>query len=54
MAAVRRGLAVVGIVLAAGAVALDNRRVGWAAIALLLVSLLLRLAERLRRPGHPA
>lgn len=43
IAALRRGLAVAGFVLAAGAVALDNRWAGWAAIALLSLSFLLRL-----------
>jgi hypothetical protein len=52
MTALHRGLAVVGFVLAAGAVAFDDRRAGWGAIGLLAVALLLRLASRFRRGVH--
>jgi hypothetical protein len=47
----RHGLAIVGFVLALFSVALDNSIIGWAAIAVLLASALLRLATASR--GRP-
>jgi hypothetical protein len=44
----RIGFALAGFVVGAASVALDDHRLGWAAIALLLVSFILRL---LNRPG---
>jgi hypothetical protein len=41
-------LALGGFVVAALSVALDDHRLGWLAIALLLISLLLRLTQRKR------
>ena len=49
LSALRIGLALGGFVVAVLAIALENHRVGWAAIALLLGSLILRLIQR-RRP----
>jgi hypothetical protein len=46
--AARLGFAVAGFVFALGAVVLDDHRVAWGAIALLAVSLLLRLVTRRR------
>ena len=45
---VRRGLALAGYALAALAIAFEEHRVGWLAIALLVASLLLRLLDRRR------
>jgi hypothetical protein len=45
---VRIGFAVAGFVLALISIALNNSRLGWAAIALLLVSLFARLTIRKR------
>jgi hypothetical protein len=42
----RVGLALAGFVAAVAAVALDDRQVGWGAIALLLGSLIVRLLQR--------
>ena len=39
----RLGLAVAGFLMALLSVALDNRQIGWAAIALLIGSLILRI-----------
>jgi hypothetical protein len=44
----RVGFAVAGFVLALISIALDHHRLGWAAIALLLVSVLARLTIRTR------
>jgi len=44
----RVGFAVAGFVLALISIALDHTRLGWAAIALLLVSVLVRLTIRKR------
>jgi hypothetical protein len=45
----RIGLALGGFVVAVLAIALEDHRVGWAAIALLIGSLIVRLIQR-RRP----
>jgi hypothetical protein len=42
----RVGLALAGFAAAVAAVALDDRQVGWGAIALLLGSLIVRLLQR--------
>ena len=47
----RIGLAVAGFILAVLGVAWDDRRLGWAAIALLTTYLILRLAFRERGRG---
>ena len=52
MHAARRGLAVAGFVFAVAAVVLDDLRLGWAAIALLAISLVLRLVSRRRPDPH--
>lgn len=44
----RIGLALGGFVLAVVAIALEDHRVGWAAIALLIGSLIVRLLQRRR------
>lgn len=49
LTALRLGLALGGFVVAVLAIALEDHRVGWAAIALLLGSLIVRLIHR-RRP----
>lgn len=49
MTHLRLGLAICGFVLAALGVALSDPRLVWAAIVVLLVSLMLRLIQR--RPG---
>ena len=49
LTALRLGLALGGFVVAVLAIALEDHRVGWAAIALLLGSLFVRLIPR-RRP----
>ena len=46
MTALRLGLALAGFTAAAAAVALESRRVAWAAIALLAGSLIVRLLQR--------
>ena len=43
---VRVGLSLAGFALALLAVALENRQLGWAAIALLIGSLIVRLLQR--------
>jgi hypothetical protein len=48
MTRVRLGLAVVGFVLAFLSVALNDSRVGWAAISALLGSAIIRLVQRKR------
>ena len=49
----RMGLAVMGFILALLSVALDDPRLGWAAIAVLLASLLIRLLVARRvHPDH--
>ena len=48
---IRLGLALAGFAGALLAVALEERRLAWGAIALLAGSLLVRLAQRRRRPG---
>jgi hypothetical protein len=45
----RIGLALAGFAVAVLAVALEDHRLGWAAIALLLASLIVRLLQRRRR-----
>jgi uncharacterized membrane protein len=54
----RIGFAIVGFVLALLSVALDDHRLGWAAIAVLAASLLIRLVRRKRAnenpPGDPS
>ena len=45
---IRIGFAVVGFVLAVISIAVDDQRLGWAAIAALLVSVLARLTHRSR------
>ena len=52
MHAARLGAAMAGLVFAVAAVALDDPRLGWIAIGLLLVSLLIRLFAR--RSSTPA
>jgi hypothetical protein len=47
------GLALAGFMLAVLSVAYDERRLGWAAIALLVGSLALRLWLRKRNDSHP-
>ena len=47
------GLALAGFVLAVLSVAYDERHLGWAAIALLVGSLALRLWLRKRNYSHP-
>jgi Flp pilus assembly protein TadB len=49
---IRLGLSLAGMVLAVVAIMLNDRRVVWAAIALLAASLLLRVVARRRRPGR--
>jgi hypothetical protein len=49
-AALRIGLALAGFAVAVLSVALENHRLGWAAIALLLCSLIVRLLQRRNRP----
>jgi hypothetical protein len=46
----RVGLALGGFALALLAIALEDRRIGWAAIALLVGSLIVRLVLRRRNP----
>ena len=50
---VRIGFAVAGFVLALISIALNDTRLGWAAIALLLVSLVARLTLRKRTDSRP-
>lgn len=45
-AALRIGLALAGFAVAVLAIALEDHRLGWAAIALLLGSLIVRLLDR--------
>ncbi|MBA2459228.1 MAG: hypothetical protein H0V43_09790 [Gemmatimonadales bacterium] len=52
MTALRLALALAGFAMAATGVVLDSTRVGWAAIALLAASLIVRLLSR--RGGPPA
>jgi hypothetical protein len=47
----RLGFALVGFVLAFFSVALEDVRLGWAAIAVLLVSMIVRLLLRKREDG---
>lgn len=49
LTAIRIGLALAGFALAVLAIALEDRRIGWGAIALLIGSLIVRLVQR-RRP----
>lgn len=49
----RIGFALAGFVAALLGVALDDRRLAWAAIALLAIALVLRLILRKRENGHP-
>jgi len=44
--ALRLGLALAGFAVAVLAIALENHRLGWAAIALLIGSLIVRLLQR--------
>jgi hypothetical protein len=48
--AFRIGLALAGFAVAVLSVALENHRLGWAAIALLLGSLIVRVLQRRNRP----
>jgi hypothetical protein len=48
LTAARIGLALAGFVVAVLAIALEDHRVGWAAIALLIGSLIARLVQRRR------
>jgi Flp pilus assembly protein TadB len=48
----RLGFALAGFVLALFSVALEDMRLGWAAIAVLLVSLIVRLLLRKREEGR--
>ena len=51
----RLGFALAGFVLALLSVALDDIRLGWAAIAVLLISVIARLVLRKgRKPGSPS
>jgi len=50
--AFRLGLALAGFAMAALGVVLDSTRIGWAAIALLAASMIVRLLSR--RGGPPA
>lgn len=52
MKPLRRFLALAGFGTALLAVALGDRRVGWAAIAMLLLSLIIRLLQRNRADAH--
>jgi hypothetical protein len=49
-ARVRRGLALLGFALAVLAVATEEHRLAWAAIAALVLSLILRLLDRPKEP----
>ncbi|HEV7365149.1 MAG TPA: hypothetical protein VGN76_04840 [Gemmatimonadales bacterium] len=49
----RIGFAIGGFVLALLSVALDDHRLGWAAIAVLAASLLIRLVRRKRGNANP-
>lgn len=53
MTRLRLGLALAGMLVAAGAVALDSRRAAWGAIALLAASLIVRLLQRRGSGGPP-
>lgn len=53
MSQVRLSLAIGGFVLALFSVALNQIGLGWGAIALLTVSLVLRLIQRKRGSGNP-
>jgi hypothetical protein len=44
--AIRIGLALAGFAVAVLAIALEDRRIGWGAIALLIGSLIVRLVQR--------
>jgi hypothetical protein len=46
----RVGLALAGFAVAVLAIALEDRRLGWGAIALLLGSMIVRLLQRRDRP----
>ena len=48
---VRLGLAIAGFLVALASVALDNQRLAWGAIALLVGSLILRLLLHKRQDG---
>ena len=50
MAYLRLGLALAGFATALLAVAFEDHRIGWTAIALLAASLVIRLIERRRPP----
>jgi hypothetical protein len=49
----RIGLAIAGFILALFSVALDDHRLAWAAIAVLVASLLIRLVRRKTGNGNP-
>ena len=53
-ARVRRGLALLGFALAVAAVATEEHRLAWAAIAVLLVSLIIRLSSHRSEPDDGA
>ena len=46
LTAIRIGLALAGFVVAVLAIALEDHRIGWAAIALLIGALIVRLIQR--------
>jgi hypothetical protein len=46
LTAIRVGLALAGFAVAVLAIALEDRRIGWGAIALLIGSLIVRLVQR--------
>lgn len=50
MGTLRLGAAIAGLVFAVAAVAMDDRRLGWVGIALLLAAVVLRFLAR-RRDG---
>jgi hypothetical protein len=49
----RTGLGLAGLLVAALAVVMDDRRIGWGAIALLAASIIVRLLSRRPRHGDP-
>jgi hypothetical protein len=53
MTLLRTGLGLAGLLVAALAVVMDDRRIGWGAIALLAASLIVRLWSRRPRQEDP-
>jgi hypothetical protein len=53
MTLLRTGLGLAGLLVAALAVVMDDRRIGWGAIALLAASLIVRLSSRRPRRRGP-